>query len=80
MSYEIDTINEIDCPCGKGKIKQIFKSNDWNQTKVEVIIDCKECIKNYEIISEYFCPKPKHDYIIYYCKNKNTGEKIKLNL
>lgn len=59
----------------KGKLSKYS-----NQTKVEVIIDCKECIKNYDIISEYFCPKPKHDYIIYYCKNKNTGEKIKLNL
>lgn len=80
MSYEIDRINEIVCPCGKGKIKQTFKSNDWNQTKEEVIIDCKECIKNYDIISKHFNPKPKHDYKIYYCRNKNTGEKIKLNL
>lgn len=80
MSYEIDAINETKCPCGKGKIKLIFKSNDWNKTKEDVIIDCEECIKNYDIISKHFNPKPKHDYKIYYCRNKNTGEKIKLNL
>ncbi len=80
MSYEIDRINKINCPCSKGKIKQIIKSNDWNQIQEEVIIDCKDCIKDYEIVSEYFCPKPKHDYTVYYCKNKKTGERIKLNL
>ncbi len=80
MSYEIDGIKEISCPCGREKIKQVSKSNDWNQSKIEVTIDCEECIKNYEIINESFCSKPKHDYIIYYCKDKNTGEKIKLNL
>ena len=80
MSYEIDGIKEISCPCGRGKIKQVSKSNDWNQSKIEVTIDCEECIKNYEIINEIFCPKPKHDYTIYYCKNKDTGEKNKLNL
>lgn len=80
MSYEITEINEIDCLCGRGKIKQVSKSNEWNQTKVEVTIDCKDCIKSYDIISENFCPKPKHDYTLYYCKNKSTGEEIKLNL
>lgn len=80
MSYEIEEIKEISCLCGRGKIKKVSKSNDWNQSKVEVTIDCEKCIKNYDIICEIFCPKPKHDYTIYYCKDKNTGEKIKLEL
>ena len=33
-----------------------------------------------DIINKIFYPKPKHDYIIYYCKDKNTGEEIKLDL
>ena len=80
MSYEIAEIKEIGCLCGRGKIKQVFKSNAWNQSKVEVTIVCEECIKNYDIINKIFYPKPKHDYIIYYCKDKNTGEEIKLDL
>lgn len=80
MSYEIDRIKEIDCPCGKGKIQQILESNDWNQLRETIEILCLECKENYEIESEYFCPKPKHDYTIYYCKSKKNGQKIKLNL
>ena len=33
MSYEVDKIKEIECPCGKGKIKLTSESNDWNQTR-----------------------------------------------
>lgn len=80
MSYEIDKIKTIDCLCGKGKIKQVFKSNDWNQTKEEITIECEECQKNYIIVRENLCLKPKRNYTVYFCKNKNTGEKIELNL
>ena len=80
MSYEVDKVEEIKCPCGKGKIKQICGSNDWNQTKEHIEIVCNECKNKYEIIREYYCPKPKRDYTIYYCKNKKSGEKIKLDL
>ena len=80
MSYEVDNIKRIDCPCGKGKIKQACESNDWNQTREYIEIECDECKNKYEITREYFCPKPKHDYTIYYCKNKKSGEKIKLDL
>lgn len=80
MSYEIDDIKEMKCPCNKGKIRRISKSNDWSQRKESMYIDCDECSKNYEIVSEYFCPKPYHDYTIYYLKNKNSGDKIKIDL
>ena len=48
--------------------------------KKKAYIDCEECNKKYEIISEYFCPKPKHDYTIYYLKDKNSVDKIKIDL
>lgn len=53
MSYEIDDIKEIKCPCNKGKIRRISKSNDWSQRKESMYIDCDECSKKYEIVSEY---------------------------
>ena len=80
MSYEIDDIKEIKCPCNKGKIRRISKSNEWCQKKESIYIDCEECSKKYEIISEYFCPKPKLDYTIYYLKDKNSVDKIKIDL
>ena len=80
MSYEVDNIKETKCPCGKGKIQLISESNDWFQTRENFKIQCSECFTKYEVISEYFCPKPKNDFKIYYCKDKKTGEKIKLDL
>ena len=80
MSYEVDKIKEIECPCGKGKIKLTSESNDWNQTRENIEILCDECKEKYEIVRESFNPKPKHDYTIYYCKNKIDGQKIKKDL
>ena len=80
MSYEIDSIQEIKCPCGKGIIKKVSKSNEWNQSKEDISIICEDCEKKFIIEKEYFTPKPKHEYIVYYCKNKNDGIKIKLDL
>ena len=80
MSYEVDRVKEINCPCGKGKIKQTCESNNWNQTREYIEILCDECKEKYEIVNESFNPKPKHDYTIYYCKNKIDGQKIKLDL
>ena len=36
MSYEIDDIKEIKCPCNKGKIRRISKSNEWSQKKESI--------------------------------------------
>ena len=44
MSWEVSSINEIQCPCGKGKIKQVIKDDDWGRIKEETpVIECKEC-------------------------------------
>ena len=80
MGYEIDDIEEINCKCGKGKIKKVTQSNDWNQIYENIIIDCEECNKNYEIIKETHCPKPKHEHTMYFLKDKNTNEKIELDI
>ena len=82
MSWEVSSINEIQCPCGKGKIKQVIKDDDWGRIKEETpVIECKECAGKYNIIKEYVCPKPKHDYTVYYCVSKdNDNEKVRLNL
>lgn len=80
MGYEIDNIEEINCKCGKGKIRKIIESNDWNQIREKIIIECKECNNNYEIINETHCPKPKHEYTMHFLKDKKTSEKIKLDI
>lgn len=80
MGYEIVNHRQLDCPCKKGKIEWCLLSNDWGQEKETINIECDECKSKYEIVYAIFCPKPKHDYKIYYCKNKENGEKIKLNI
>lgn len=82
MSWETISINKVKCPCGEGTIEQKIKEDDWNRIEEETpIIKCPNCAKKYDIESEYFYPKPKHDYNIYYCVNKdNKEEKIKLDL
>ena len=39
-----------------------------------------ECRKIYDIKSEYYCPKPKHEFTIYYLVNKRTGKKLKIDI
>ncbi len=82
MSWETISTKKIKCPCGKGFIEQETKGDDWNRYEDEIpVILCEDCSKKYKIESKYFCPKPKHDYTIYYCVNKdNENEKIKLDL
>jgi hypothetical protein len=52
MSYEIDSINKISCPCSKGDIIEELSSNDWNQVKSRVYIECDVCRKRYHIESQ----------------------------
>lgn len=80
MSYEIDSVKEIKCPCGKGIIKKVSKSNEWNQYKEDVNIICDDCEKIFIIEKEFLIPEPKHESIIYYCKNKKDNTKIKLDI
>ena len=80
MSYEIDSIKKIKCPCKRGTIERVTKSNDWNQVKESITINCEECKNKYSIISEYYCRKPKHETTIYYLQNNSTGEKTEIDL
>lgn len=81
MSYERDIPTIIKCQCGKGKIIKESESNEWGQIKeYGPYIDCEECRKIYDIKSEYYCPKPKHEFTIYYLVNKKTGKKIKIDI
>jgi len=81
MSWEVIRTKKAKCPCGKGIIEQDIIGDDWNRidSKTPRII-CEECNKKYELTSKYYYPKPKHDYTLYFCKNKETGEEIQLEL
>ncbi len=81
MSYEKDIPTKVVCPCGEGFIVKESESNDFGQIKeFSPYIDCPNCKNNYSIVSEYFCPKPKHDFTIYYIVNNKTKEKTKINI
>lgn len=49
MSWEIDSVDEIKCPCGKGKIIRENRSDDWNNFNERVYLACSECAKNVHI-------------------------------
>ena len=49
MGYKIDSIKEIKCPCGKGVIKKVSKSNEWDQSKEDISIICEDCEKKFVI-------------------------------
>ena len=53
MSYEQDYMNKRSCPCGKGLIIEKSASNEWNQVKSSIYIDCAECESKYHIEHEY---------------------------
>lgn len=73
MSWET-TVDKVEkCECGKGKIRQILRSDDWNNYESIEYISCKEC---YEAAlksqaNSYKNPNPvKHDDTRYiYCEN-----------
>ena len=79
MSYEVIREKEVDCPCGKGKVRQVVKENDWFQQKEFFEIQCDECKEKYRVITETFIPKPKHDVTRYFLIDKDTEEKIPLD-
>lgn len=64
-----DTTERITkCPCGKGKIVQCIKEDDWNQVREETpYIDCPECSQKFKIESESFSScKPERGTWTYY--------------
>lgn len=80
MSYEIDYVKKIKCPCGKGTIEFKKMSNDWNQTKESIFILCSDCKDIYEVVTESVCNKPKHGFNKYYCKNKLSNQKTEIEI
>ncbi len=81
MSWEVINTKKIKCLCGKGTIEQNIIGDDWNRIESETpTIKCKECSSKYELTSKNYYPKPKHDYTLYFLKNKETGEEIQLDL
>ena len=49
MSYELDYQEDVNCPCGKGKIIRRTFSNDWNRSYDEISIACDDCRSKYHI-------------------------------
>ena len=49
MSYELDFVKKISCPCGMGQINKTSKSNEWNQIKSSIYIKCNDCENKYHI-------------------------------
>ena len=81
MSYEKDSSMMIKCPCKKGYIILEREISDWGQIKEhDPIIDCDVCSNKYYIESKYVCPKPRHDYTIYYLVDKKTKSKKIIDL
>lgn len=81
MSYDVVYSRKAPCACGKGAVSLVVSENDWNQTRESVTIECEACKKLYRIESKFFCPKPKHEYTVYYMvANSNPEDKIKLDL
>lgn len=81
MSWEIIDIKQIKCFCGKGNIKQIIKDDDWNRVRIEEpTIECEECSKKYVILKDIEVSKQKHESTKYCYLNKETNEKINIDL
>lgn len=81
MSYEVIHQKSVPCACGHGHITLTVSENDWNQMRESVSIECDCCKQTHHIESKYCCPKPKHDYTIYYLvANDNPENRIQLDL
>lgn len=69
------------CLCGKGKLVQETRMDDWNRIEENTpYFECEECRNKYNIESKFFNPKPAHEYTIYYAVDKVTGEKKQLDI
>lgn len=67
MSYEVCNSEKISCPCGRGKISKVLKTNDWGRTKEDIIIECEQCRKKYKIETSIKMLKPYHETVIIHC-------------
>jgi len=74
MSYELDYERKVSCPCGNGQIIKKSYSNDWNQTRLSIYIECEKCEKEYHVESEtklYLVPNGEN---LHRNSNYNTFE------
>lgn len=73
MSWETITDKVKECECGKGKVRYILEMDDWNDSRSEQYISCRECyeaaLKHQD--NSYKSPNPvKHDDTRYiYCED-----------
>lgn len=67
MSWDTDYRREK-CPCGKGYVVQVIRSNDWNQYEEGTpYIECEECKRKYKVVSIHYFELPwKGNGIAYY--------------
>lgn len=72
MSWEIDSIDEIECPCGQGKIIRENKSDDWNRYDENVYLQCETCKKRYHIETRHFGHGIESSTSYYLVKNGET--------
>lgn len=72
MSWEIDSIDEIKCPCGQGKIIRENKSDDWNRCNENVYLQCEVCSAKIHIEKQYFVHGIEVSTAYYLVKNGET--------
>lgn len=47
MGWEESSRSEVICPCGKGKVLEIYESDDWNRNRTRRQILCEHCRTKY---------------------------------
>lgn len=72
MSWEIDSIDEMKCPCGHGKIIRENKSDDWNRYDENVYMQCEICKEKYHIETKHFGHGIESSVAYYLVKNGET--------
>ena len=78
MSWDV-SIKEVSCPCGKGKITQVVKDDDWNRYKEETPeIECEECKEKYEVCIIHNSNHKGEDHKIYYLMPKGTCSHLEI--
>lgn len=62
MSYELDSIRKMKCPCEKGYIVEKNYSDDWGRFKNDFSIICNDCEEKYHI-ENWSYTKPDGEYV-----------------
>ena len=75
MSWEIDSIDKIKCPCGTGEIVREISSDDWNRFREHAYIQCTECNKKYHLERREFGYSVDASTAYYLAENDETLHK-----